>query len=193
MSRSTPPATPSNLVSSINNENDDGGNYSHAKLAAKGLWQPPAEAVVFTASSAPQRFLLPMAHLAQEAISGVYDSANYNPSPAFFMRSPRAASKYTQRVAEAQRDRERQAQQAQWLAEAAGQNEDTNKEDKDDKDDNDQGSGFTDTTNATSAGSATTEFLPTEGLFAIDEAGSLSDTLEQDQEQEQGSPYSVEM
>lgn len=184
MSRSTPPATPSNLANSINNENDDGGNYSHAKLAAKGLWQPPAEAVVFSTSSAPQRFLLPMAHLAQEAISGVYDSPNYNPSPAFFMRSPRAASKYTQRVAEAQRDRERQAQ-AQWLAETvAAQNEETNKED------NDQGSGFTDTTNATSAGSAT-EFLPTEGLFAIDEAGSLSDTLEQ--EQEQGSPFSVEM
>ena len=142
---------------------------------------------MFSTSSAPQRFLLPMAHLAQEAISGVYDSPNYNPSPAFFMRSPRAASKYTQRVAEAQRDRERQAQQAQWLAETiAVQNEDTNKED------NDQGSGFTDTTNATSTGSAT-EFLPTEGLFAIDEAGSLSDTLEQEQEQEQGSPFSVEM
>lgn len=194
MARSTPPTTPSNnLAHTINNENEDGGNYSHAKLAAKGMWQPPAEATVFVASSAPQRFMLPMAHLAQEAISGVYDSANYNPSPAFFMRSPRAASKYTQRVAEAQRDRERQAQHAQWLAEAeaaAAQNDDTNKED------NDQGSGLTDTTNATSSGSAT-EFLPTEGLFAIDEAGSLSDTQDQDQDQEQeqgqGSPYSVEM
>lgn len=183
MSRPTPPSTPSNVSNSTSNGEGEESYYSHSKLVAKGMWQPPLEATVFVASSTPQRFMLPMAHLAQEAISGVYDSANYNPSPAFFMRSPRAASKYTQRVAEAQRDRERQAQQVQWRAEAvAVHEEEANRED------NDQGSGLTETTHASNTSSAT-DFLPTEGLFAIDEAGSLSDTLEQEQE----SPRSVEM
>lgn len=132
------------------------------------IWSPPPEAVLFTASSAPQRFMLPMAHLGQESISGVYDSHNYNPSPAHFLRSPKAAFKYSQRAAEAQRDREKQQQQQYWRSAASSTSGTI-------EDNTDPGSGRTETTNATNI-SGNTDFLPTEGLFAIGEDGSLSES-----------------
>ena len=121
-----------------------------------------------------------MAHLGQESISGVYDSLNYNPSPAFFLRSPRAASKYNaQRAAEAQRDRERQQQQDQWRAESAPAALQVCVESSS-KDEGDQGSGRTDNTNTTQATNFTSpgfaEFLPTEGIFEVDESGDLSES-----------------
>jgi len=148
-------------------------------------WTPPPEAVAFVANSSPQPFMQPMAHLGQESISGVYDSLNYNPSPAFFLRSPRAASKYNaQRAAEAQRDRERQQLQDQWRAESTPALQVCVESSS--KDEGDQGSGRTDTTNTTQATSFTSpgfaEFLPTEGIFEVDESGDLSE-----------SPRSVEM
>lgn len=147
-------------------------------------WTPPVEAVAVTASSSPLMFMQPMAHLGQESISGVYDSLHYNPSPAFFLRSPRAASKYNaQRAAEAQRDRDRQ-QQDQWQAETHTALRVCVESSS--KDEGDQGSGRTDTTNTTQATNFTSpgfaEFLPTEGIFEVDESGDLSE-----------SPRSVEM
>lgn len=142
-------------------------------------WTPPPEAIVFASSSSPQLFMQPMAHLGQESISGVYDSLNYNPSPAFFLRSPRAASKYNaQRAAEAQRDRERLQQQEQWRSEASTTL--TVCVEGSSKDEGDQGSGRTDTTNTTNATNFTnpsgSDFLPTEGIFEVDESGDLSES-----------------
>ena len=99
------------------------------------LFQPPADAIPYQSCSAPLRFMMSMIHLSQESISGVYDSANYNPSPMHFPRSPKSVAKYLMRGVDTQLDKTR-LDRDKFSREAS-------------RDDADQGSGRTETTRAT--------------------------------------------
>jgi hypothetical protein len=78
--------------------------------------------------------MMSMAHLGQESISGVYDSANYSPGPRYLAKNKAITPKYVMRGAE--------AQIAQIKA--------SERQPESPKDDNDQGSGNTETTKASS-------------------------------------------
>lgn len=65
------------------------------------LLLPPPEAVPFQGSTRPLLFMMSMAHLSQESISGVYDSANYHVGPRHLSRGGRSGQqKYVMRGAE---------------------------------------------------------------------------------------------
>jgi hypothetical protein len=110
----------------------------HAKTHKQ--FQLPPGAVQYSPSVHSVPLMMSMAHLSQESISGVYESANYNPSPMHFPRSPKSITKYAMRGADGadktrlsiERDR---ADRPEGYLEAA-------------KDDTDQGSGHTETTKA---------------------------------------------
>jgi hypothetical protein len=108
-------------------------------------FQLPPGAVQYSPSARSVPLMMSMAHLSQESITGVYESANYNPSPMHFPRSPKSIAKYAMRGSDGS-DKTRlsiervdrsdfRADRPEVYPEAA-------------KDDTDQGSGNTETTKA---------------------------------------------
>lgn len=75
---------------------------SHPPNKFQKLIHPPPEAVPYQPVVIPRRFMQSMAHLGQEAISGVYDSQNYNPCPQHHPRSPKvlASSRFSFRLSD---------------------------------------------------------------------------------------------
>lgn len=67
-------------------------NLHSGKAGGGKLIQPPPEAILYQPVIIPKLFMQSLAHLGQEAISGVYTSPNYNPCPQHNRRSPKPAS-----------------------------------------------------------------------------------------------------
>jgi hypothetical protein len=115
-------------------ESDHESVSSPVSVVQNKLLQPPADAVPYQSSTAPLRFMMSMAHLSQESISGVYESANYNVGPRL-SRGGKTTPKYVMRGADSPAAHGRSSERLPGSP----------------REDNDQGSGHTATTHATAS------------------------------------------